>query len=406
MVAALRLRLTGLGGEAGAGALLIAAAVMAMAMANGPWGAAWLALWHHPLPGAGGDLAGWIDAGLMTVFFFTVGLEIKREALAGQLADRAGRRLPVLVALAGMVVPVLVYLVCAGGDAALRAGWAIPAATDIAFALGVLALAGRNAVPGGLRLLLLSVAIVDDLGAVAIIALAYGGPVVAGWLAAAGLVLAGLFVLNRCGVGRLWPYAAGALALWWCVLAAGVQPSLAGVAAAMMVPLRRGAGPGGSPLVRLEHALAPLCGWVVLPLFALANAGVRLAGVGVAGAGVASGAARVGLAVGLGLVLGKVLGLGGALALASRSGWATVPDGATPRQLLGIALLGGIGFTMSLFITALAFPHAPALAEGARIGVLGGSLVAAVLGFGVLVGRGHRAGGGGCPRPGPGPQQA
>ena len=389
-------------GEAGAAVLLVLVATVAMALANSPWAAAWTRLLDGPLPQPDlprilllplsslplASVHAWVNEGLMAVFFFTVGLEIKREVRVGDLAHGPTRRLPVLAAAAGMTGPVLVFMARlllgrSGGDAAgLGRGWAIPAATDIAFALGVLGLLGRR-VPASLRLFLLTVAVVDDLGAAAIIALAYPGPISGDWLAGAGLVLAAMAALNLAGVRRGWPFAVLAVVLWGCVLRSGIHPTVAGVLGAFAVPLAREAGHGHghhtggrSPLLRMEALLAPWSAYVIVPLFGLANAGVQVT------AGAWSG--RLTLAVAAGLALGKQAGIFGAVLLAERLGLATRPRGASRMQLWGVSLLGGIGFTMSLLLATLAFPAAPALVAQAKLGILAGSLVSAVLGYVVL----------------------
>jgi NhaA family Na+:H+ antiporter len=379
-------------GEAGAGLLLMLAAALAMAMANGPWAHGWHDVWHGPLgwtPLARlSSLGHWIDDGLMAVFFFAVGLEIKREAVAGDLSHPRLRRLPVLAAAMGMALPALVFLLVTRGHPQLAPGWAIPAATDIAFALGVLGLGGKG-LPGSLRLFLLGLAVVDDLGAVAIIAGFYGGAIQAGWLAAGAAVLAGMVLLNR--LGSRWGvlYITGAVLLWFCVLHSGVHATVAGVLAALTVPVKLKRH-GDSLLLRIEHAVAPWCSYGIAPLFALASAGVPLAEV----MGAGSQGHRVAWAVAAGLVLGKQAGVLGAVILAERSGLARRPEGATLLELWGVALLAGVGFTMSLFIAALAFPRAPELAAEARLGILGGSLVSALAGFVVLrIAAGRRAAG-------------
>lgn len=367
-------------GEAGAGLVLIAAAAVALVLANSGGAHFYHALLHSPLglapAGADWSLHDWINDALMTVFFLAVGLEIKRELLDGELASPARRRLPVLAAAAGMAAPALVYLLIAGTAPPLGAGWAIPAATDIAFALGVLALLGPR-VPPSLRLFLLTVAIVDDLGAVAIIALFYTAGVDVGWLAAAGAALLALFCLNRLRVASGWAYAPLLLALWYCVLHSGVHATIAGVLGAFTIPLaldRR----GDSLLLRMEHGLLPWNLYLVVPLFGFANAGVALAG------GSAAAPAALPLAVGLGLLLGKQAGIFGAIIAGERLGLGHAPAGASRMQLWGLSLLCGIGFTMSLFIGALAFPAHPALVDGARIGVLAGSGLSALAGWLVL----------------------
>jgi NhaA family Na+:H+ antiporter len=313
----------------------------------------------------------------MAVFFFVVGLEIKREVLDGELATPARRRLPVMAAAAGMIAPALIYLTVAGSEPGLQPGWAIPAATDIAFALGVLGLIGRRA-PPSLRLFLLTVAIVDDLGAVAIIALFYTATLKLGWLALAGLLLGALFWLNRRGETRGWPYALLGAALWFAVLNSGVHATVAGVLAALTVPLRLDRR-GDSLLLRMEHVLAPLSAYLIVPLFGFANAGVSLAGLSLAAV-----FAPLPLGIALGLLLGKQIGILGAIWTARRFRLAQPPAGASWVQLWGMALLCGIGFTMSLFIAQLGFPASPALVDEAKLGVLAGSLLSAMLGYLVL----------------------
>lgn len=370
-----------LGGEAAAGMLLFIAAAAAMLLANSPWSQAYHDLLHQPLdwtPVARlGNWHHWIGDGLMAVFFFAVGLEIKREAIDGELSTPERRRLPVLAASAGMVLPAGLYLALGGWTPDLRAGWAIPAATDIAFALGVLALVGRRA-PPSLRLFLLAVAIADDLGAVAIIAVFYTAGVALGWLALGLAFLAAMIALNRMRVGNGWAFAALAVGVWYCTLHSGVHATIAGVAAAFAIPMRLD-GKGDSLLLRMEHALAPWIGYLVVPLFGFANAGTSLHG-----AGFATLLAPLPLAIAGGLLLGKQAGILGAIWLADRSGYAHRPAGASWVQLWGMALLCGIGFTMSLFIAALAFPSAPELVEQAKLGILAGSLLSAITGFAVL----------------------
>jgi Na+:H+ antiporter, NhaA family len=361
--------------ESAAGIVLMLAALAAIMLANSGLADRYHALFEHRLgytPIARLDtLHRWINDAAMALFFFTVGLEIKRELLNGDLATPAKRRLPVLAALAGMAVPALVYLAAGGSAPQLLRGWAIPAATDIAFALGVIGLLGTR-LPRSIRLFLLSVAIIDDLGAVVIIALVYTAGLDLAWLLAAGLVLAVLIALNALRVTRLWAYALLAIVLWYCVLHSGVHATVAGVAAALTVPLQLDAR-GDSPLLRLEHALVPWSGFVVVPLFGFANAGIGLAG--------AELAAPLPLAILLGLVIGKPVGVFGAVAIADRLGIAARPALASWPQLFGMALLCGIGFTMSLFIAELAFPAQPALIDQARLGVFAGSLISALLGY-------------------------
>lgn len=368
-------------GEAGAGGLLIVVAVAAVVIANSALGPAYHEFFHHPLGWS--PIAKlnswhlWINDALMAVFFFVVGLEIKREVLDGELSTPAKRRLPFIAALSGMALPALCYLAVAGREPELAAGWAIPAATDIAFALGVLALVGRG-LPASLRLFLLTVAIVDDLGAVVIIAVFYTSGIHLAWLGAALACLALLAAMNRAGIRRSLPFVLVGCALWYCVLHSGVHATIAGVAAALTVPLKLN-GAGNSPLLRLEHALVPWNAYLIVPLFGLANAGVSLAGIGPQGL-----AAPLPLAVAFGLVAGKQAGIFGAVFLAERLGIAARPAGTSWAQVWGLAVLCGIGFTMSLFIGALAFPRAPLLVEEAKLGVLAGSLISAILGYFIL----------------------
>ena len=323
----------------------------------------------------------WINDGLMALFFLLVGLEIKREFIDGRLSTWGGRALPVIAAAAGMAVPAVLYLAVAGLGQPLANGWAIPAATDIAFAIGVLALLGSRA-PTSLKLFLTTVAIVDDMGAVAIIALAYSSGIDVAALVAAALILAGMFVLNRRGVKALPVYMLGFVALWFAVLLSGVHATIAGVLAAMAVPIR--ATPGApdapdSPLHRLEHALHPWSAYLIVPLFGFANAGVRLSGLGIDQI-----FAPLPVAIAAGLFLGKQAGIFLSIWLATTIGRLSPPRGATWLQIYGVALLCGIGFTMSLFIGALAFPDAPLLVEEAKIGILMGSILSALAGYAVL----------------------
>jgi NhaA family Na+:H+ antiporter len=351
-----------------AGLLLMACAAVALALANSPLAGLYHGALRQPLGLM--TVEHWIADGLMALFFLLVGLEVKREWLVGRLADAPARRLPLLAAAAGMAVPAIVYLLIAGGDPALVRGWAIPAATDIAFALGVLALLGSRA-PPALKLLLVTIAIIDDIGAVLIIALFYSASIA--WqglaIAAAGLLL--LYALNRAGVRSLLPTLLLAPIVWIGVHESGVHATVAGVLVALTVPL---GSDENSPLRRLEHRLHEPVMLGIVPLFGLASAGVGLA---------ALDAPQLSLAVALGLILGKPVGVLGAMWLAKRSGFAPLPAGLTMRHLAGAALLCGIGFTMSLFIGALAFPAAE-LNNAAKLGTLAGSALAGIAGFLIL----------------------
>ena len=365
--------------ERNAGLLLIAAAVAAMVAANSPWANQWHHLVEWPLGIALpriGQLTPhlFVADGLMAVFFLLVGLEVKREWYEGRLSTPAERRLPIIAAVAGMAVPALIYVVIVGADPAFVQGWAIPAATDIAFAIGVLAILGRHA-PPSIKLLLVTIAIVDDIGAVLVIALFYTSdlniPALGGALALAGAMLA----LGRFGVRRLWPFIAGFALMWVLMLASGVHATIAGVLAALTIPLGRD---GQSPLKRLEHAIHPWVMFGIVPIFGLVSAGVHLTG------GMTLLTDPVPLAVMLGLFLGKQIGIFGAVALTVRTGLAPKPEGAGWVQLYGAAILCGIGFTMSLFIGALAFPGDQLRVDEAKLGTLAGSLLSAIVGYALL----------------------
>jgi NhaA family Na+:H+ antiporter len=324
----------------------------------------------------------WINDALMALFFLLVGLEIKREMLDGQLSTWSRRILPGVAALGGAVVPALIYLAFNADNPATIRGWAIPTATDIAFALGVLSLLG-NRVPTSLKVFLAALAIIDDLGAVIIIALFYSGALDVAALGGAALVLAGLVIMNRMGVMRLWPYLILGLLLWYFVLLSGVHATVAGVLLALTIPLRptpaRPDDIGHSPLHKLEHALHGGVTFLVIPIFGFANAGVSFAGVSLSAL-----TGQLTLGVALGLFVGKLIGVFGSAYLVIRAGWADMPAGASRLQLLGVSLLCGIGFTMSLFIGLLAFADAPHLLEEVKIGILGGSLLAGLLGYAIL----------------------
>ena len=370
--------------EAAGGILLIGAAALAMLVANSPLAPRYFELLHV---GTGPVLSPklgpmtvhlWINDGLMALFFLLVGLEIKREFRDGHLASWADRRLPFVAAAAGMAVPALVYLGIAGGTPGLARGWAIPAATDIAFALGLLALLGRRA-PTSLKLFLTTVAIVDDVGAVAIIALFYTAALNWGAVAATAGVLGAMAAMKRLGVMQPGWYFAAFVLLWYFTLLSGVHATVAGVLAAMMVPLKNTPGTPDdrdSPLHRMEHALQPWVAFAIVPLFGFANAGVTLGGAG-------SALAPLPLAIALGLVVGKQVGVFGSVWIAVRTGLAKRPSRATWTQLYGVALLCGIGFTMSLFIGGLAFPTG-SNADLVKVGVLMGSLASALAGVAVL----------------------
>ncbi len=358
----------------------MAAAAAALIIANSPL--AWLydgLLSTHlavTLDGAGLDkpLLLWINDGLMAIFFLLVGLEIKREVVSGELSSWTKASLPAIAAVGGMLLPALVYLAVTWDTPQWHDGWAIPAATDIAFALGVLSLLGSR-VPPALKIFLLALAIIDDLGAIVIIALFYTADLSLLALGLAGGGLLALLGLRLAGVRHLAPYLLIGVFLWICVLKSGVHATLAGVAVAAFIPSDRRNGESEGPLERLEHALHPWVAFAIMPLFAFANAGVSLAGISLA-----SVAAPLPLGIALGLVLGKQLGVMLFAWAATRLRLAALPDGVSWRAFYGVAMLTGIGFTMSLFIGTLAF-NDPDAGVGVRVGVLLGSLVAALAGW-------------------------
>ena len=355
-----------------AGLLLIAGAAAALLLANSPLADAY----HATLEFQAGPLTvhQWIADAAMALFFLLIGLEVKREWFEGRLSTPDERRLPIIAAGAGMIFPALIFLGVTGFDPALAPGWAIPAATDIAFALGILALLGARA-PPQLKLLLVTIAIIDDVGAVAIIAFAYTADLYWPALAAAALILGGMFALNRFGVRRLWPYFAGFALLWVAVHESGVHATIAGVLAALTVPLRT--PEGRSPVKRLENYLHEIVMLGVVPLFGLASAGVALTGD-------IEMRAALPFGVALGLLVGKPIGVFGAIWLADRTGLAARPASLSWPQVGGAAILCGVGFTMSLFIGALAFPGDATSIDEAKLGTLAGSLVAGIAGFVIL----------------------
>ena len=417
--------------ESAGGFLLLACTVVALAWANSPWAPGYHHLWETPLElGAGGrrlslTLHHFINDGLMAVFFFLVGLEIKREMLVGELASLRQAALPIAAAIGGMVVPASLYaMLNAGGPGAL--GWGIPMATDIAFALGVVALMGPR-VPLSLKIFLTALAIVDDIGAVLVIAFFYTAELSMGALMTAGVLLVLLAGCNAAGVRHPVAYVLLGLALWGAVFASGIHATIAGVLLAMTIPARtridedeflvrgqalladfaRASGPdttvltnsdqqhalhrlemaceqAQAPLLRMEHALHGVVAFGIMPIFALANAGVHLGGGMLAGLTwpVTNG-------ILLGLVVGKPLGITLFAWLATRAGLTRLPAGASWRALIGVSCLGGIGFTMSIFIASLAFPGSPALLDSAKVGILGASLLAGLAGWAML--RGARA---------------
>ena len=375
--------------ESAGGVLLALAAAAALGVSNSPWRAGYEALVQAPVElrlGTWLSLAKpavvWVNDLWMAVFFLLVGLEIKREIIEGELADRRQALLPVVAALGGMAMPALVYALCNWGDVTALRGWAIPAATDIAFAIGIVVLLGPR-VPASLKVFLTAVAIIDDLGAIGVIALFYTDHLSLAMLLAAAACIAALLALNRAGVVRTDVYLALGLLLWLCVLKSGVHATLAGVITALAVPMRapQGHSPGHSPAQTLEHALQPWVAYGVLPVFAFCNAGVALDGVRLA-----TLAEGIPLGIAAGLLLGKAVGVFGSLVLMVRLGLAARPAGASWWQCLGVAVLCGIGFTMSLFIGGLAFEGLDGSYQTrVKLGVLAGSLLSGLAGTAILL---------------------
>ena len=367
--------------ESAGGIILIVAAALALAIANSPLLPDYQKLLSTPVAFSAGSLVAidkplllWINDGLMALFFFLIGLEVKREIVTGQLRSWKQASLPIIAAIGGMAIPAIVFVALNLGSPENLRGWAIPAATDIAFALGLLALLGSR-VPVALKALLLAIAIIDDIGAIAIIAIFYTENMNLAALALALVPAAAMLLLNRAGVARTIPYFLFAALLWICVLKSGVHATLAGVVTALFVPIATG---DERPLERLEHALHPWVAFLILPIFAFSNAGVSFAG-----AGLDALLAPLSLGIAAGLVIGKQLGIFGACWLAVKAGWARLPEGVGFRHVYGLSCLAGIGFTMSLFIGNLAFAD-PQQIAAVKFGVLGGSLVSAITGIVVL----------------------
>ncbi|MEE1925626.1 Na+/H+ antiporter NhaA [Pseudomonas sp. 148P] len=369
--------------EAASGLLLIAAAVLALIVNNSPLSWLYNGLLEVPVAVQIGALSIakplllWINDGLMALFFLLIGLEVKRELVEGHLSKPSQVVLPGAAAIGGMLVPALIYWFLNRDNPAAIAGWAIPTATDIAFALGVLALLGKR-VPVSLKLFLMTLAIIDDLGAIIIIALFYSGALSTLSLMLAAACLTALVAMNRLGVVRLGPYLVIGLILWVCVLKSGVHATLAGVTLALCIPLRT-RNAETSPLLSLEHALHPWVAYGILPLFAFANAGVSLAGVTLE-----SFTHAVPMGIAIGLLAGKTIGVFGLTWIAIKLGLAALPVGANWGQILGVAILCGIGFTMSLFVGSLAFePGVSDYAGMDRMGILTGSIIAAIVGYAI-----------------------
>ena len=364
--------------ESAGGIFLIVAAALALVIANSPFAASYFGTLQTNLNLSFGDfvldkaLILWINDGLMAIFFFLIGLEVKREVIDGQLSSWNQASLPLAAAIGGMAIPALIYVGFNLNSPESIGGWAIPAATDIAFALGILSLLGPR-VPVAIKALLLAIAVIDDIGAILVIALFYSGEIKLDMLAGAGAMLALMFVIGRLRIGSAIPYVLLTVIMWVFVLKSGVHATLAGVTAAMMVPTV--ARDGSYFAERLEHEMHPWVAFVIIPIFGFANAGVSLSGLTPADL-----LAPLPLGIALGLLVGKQLGIVGFAWLAVKTGLAKLPEGVSWAKVHGLSLLAGIGFTMSLFIGNLAFTD-PAQIDAVKIGVLSGSLIAAIAGF-------------------------
>ncbi|MBR9790064.1 MAG: Na+/H+ antiporter NhaA [Vibrionaceae bacterium] len=362
--------------ESAGGILLVIAAAIAMTIANTPLGETYQSILHTYVLGM--SVSHWINDGLMAVFFLLIGLEVKRELLEGALKSKETAIFPAIAAVGGMLAPALIYVAFNAGDAEAVSGWAIPAATDIAFALGIMALLGKR-VPVSLKVFLLALAIIDDLGVVVIIALFYTGDLSTMALLV-GFVMTGvLFVLNAKKVTKLTPYMIVGAILWFAVLKSGVHATLAGVVIGFAIPLQGKPGKH-SPLKHMEHALHPYVAFGILPLFAFANAGISLEGVSLSGL-----TSMLPLGIALGLLVGKPLGIFTFSWAAVKLGVAKLPEGIGFKHIFAVSVLCGIGFTMSIFISSLAFGNvSPEFDTYARLGILMGSTTAAIIGYVLL----------------------
>ncbi len=368
--------------EAAGGIVLLVATALALIAANSPLREAFADFWKIKMTVGVGDfeidkgLYLWINDGLMAIFFFLIGLEIKRECLIGELKSPRQALAPIFGAVGGMAGPALIFAAIAWNDKEAIGGWGVPMATDIAFAIGLMALLGSR-VPIGLKVFLTALAIVDDLGAVAVIAIFYTESINMTALGTGGGLLIAAFALNKLGVRMTFPYAIIAVAMWVAVLKSGVHATVAGVAMAMAIPATGSKGETGehdSMLIRLEHAIAPWSAFIIMPIFALANAGVTFSGEAIA-----SITKPVSLGIALGLFFGNQIGIMFMTLLLEKTGFGQRPEGVTLRQLHGASLLAGVGFTMSLFIASLAFESE--MLENAKMGVLLGSFVSGVAGL-------------------------
>ncbi len=366
--------------EASGGIVLALAAVVAMIVANSPLNTWYEAFIHAPVAIQIGSFAiakdahHWINDGLMAIFFFLVGLELKREVLIGELSNVKQIILPAGAAVGGMIFPAIVYLIFNYNQPEYWKGWAIPAATDIAFAIGILSLLG-NRVPNSLKVFLVSIAIFDDIGAILIIALFYTSELSLSSLALAGLCLPFLYLLNRRNVTKITPYIFIGVIMWIAVLKSGIHATLAGVVLALFIPMFDKTDPEHSPLEELEHDLQNTVSYAILPLFAFANSGISLAGTGIGDL-----FHSVPLGIAAGLFIGKQMGVMVACWLIFKSGISKMPNGMNFQQIYGAALLCGVGFTMSLFIGGLAFEGGDYIFDE-RLGIIMGSIVSGIAGY-------------------------
>ncbi|WP_072669451.1 Na+/H+ antiporter NhaA [Vibrio injensis] len=360
--------------EAVGGVLLVMAAIAAMLIANSPVNE----LYQHALHAYvfGMSLSHWVNDGLMAIFFLLIGLEVKRELIEGSLKSKEQALFPAIAALGGMLAPALVYTWFNSADPTASQGWAIPAATDIAFALGIMALLG-NRVPVSLKAFLLALAIIDDLGVIIIIALFYTSELSSLALGLGLLTAGGLYLLNRYNVTSLPPYLILGAILWFAVLQSGIHATLAGVMIGFAIPLRGKQAGSSSPLKHLEHRLHPWSTFAILPLFAFVNAGISLEGISLAGL-----TSTLPVGVALGLFVGKPLGIFTFSWISVKLGMTKLPEGIDTRHIFAVSVLCGIGFTMSIFISSLAFGHAHLILDNyARLGILIGSTAAALAGY-------------------------
>lgn len=366
--------------EKSSGILLLSVTIFSLLLANSPWGKAFLEVWHLKIGFDRGqlhfryDLEHWINDGLMAIFFLLIGLEIERELYIGELSDRKNASLPVIAALGGMVVPALVYLLFNWGTET-QGGFGIPMATDIAFALGILSMVGKN-IPVNLKIFLTALAVIDDLGAILVIAIFYSSDISALYLTLASGIFLILFIFNRIGIRQMWIYLLHGALMWYLILQSGIHAAIAGVLLAFVLPFDQ--GEESSLSYRVQHFLHKPVAFLIMPLFALANTGIVLKGFSL------DTLFRMNmLGIFFGLTVGKVTGIALFALLAVKLGLSKLPESIFLRQLIGAGFLGGIGFTMAIFVTFLAFGDTE-IAESSKLAVLLGSIVAGLIGYFIL----------------------